>query len=939
VIPRRPATTWPGLVSLAVSLAAALPAALAVALSLLVSASATSHAQTGLPSPREHFAEFDSRAELTALLVGVSEESDLMTRLLIANAAMAVSESGLAGLRPDDMRLILQAVDFEKWRRSIVEIMVHESHVFEMFPDTTSSWIPLVHDCLVFFFDGFSRARLIDHIVVQMELPPDADAGERLLQLTDRSPTLQKLGQILARNQDVPEEFRRHLQILESDIQTTSHQELIAMITASTGEEQLAAYRAEFSDQVLAEASVGAVIRCRLQPPGEPQPDEAICKMVKPYAVAALDEELEILHRLTRFLEQHADHYGIGGTPVTTMFDDLRLSLAREIDIVAEQENFRLAADYYNDTIEVHVPELFGLSCPGATYMEFIPGTKIVDAHPGDAAARAQLARRLNDALTFDVIFSPQQVAVFHGDPHAGNVYVMHDDPVDPYRIVLLDWGLAGTLSRELREELVQMIVGVMTSDARRVHAHLDLLLREPLPDDRDQLREIYHDVDGVLRRTRGENVFARLGSIIGALAVRGHAIDHNLGLFIKSQITISGIVKELDPEFDGAQQLTSRLLAAVAGEWPARLRNTVWFPGWTARPYPTMLSNEDVRLLLFGALENGPHGTQLLLGGMPPGSGFVVGLGWRHALANNRGDFLVQGRLSHYNYRLVDAEVAFPGRDARRGWRAQLHGRYRDFKAVNYFGIGNHTGSSKSTFRMEERAVGGEVSLLPHRALAVTGRLGYLSTGLAGGTRPPSIETRYDTASIPGWEERPDYLVYGARIAVDWHDLRVRDVAAGIELGAERFDARRDQPFDFEHYFAAAKASLPLVAARHFVALRARLARRLAAGDDEVPFYLLETIGGAQTVRGHREYRWRDQRSAVLGAEYRWVFGDPLSITVFGDAGQVFADTDALALDAMHLSGGVGFRLRMLGRPAVRIDVAGGREGIKLHFGTGPDY
>ena len=45
--------------------------------------------------------------------------------------------------------------------------------------------------------------------------------------------------------------------------------------------------------------------------------------------------------------------------------------------------------------------------------MEFVQGEKISDAFAGDGRRRAKLARRLSDALTFDVIFSAHQEALF----------------------------------------------------------------------------------------------------------------------------------------------------------------------------------------------------------------------------------------------------------------------------------------------------------------------------------------------------------------------------------------------------------------------------------------------------------------------------------------------------------------------------------------------
>ena len=71
-------------------------------------------------------------------------------------------------------------------------------------------------------------------------------------------------------------------------------------------------------------------------------------------------------------------------------------------------------------------------------WMEYVEGEKITDAFPRDPEARRRLARKFSDALTYDVIFAPREEALFHGDPHAGNVFHVLGDQ-DAYRIALLD--------------------------------------------------------------------------------------------------------------------------------------------------------------------------------------------------------------------------------------------------------------------------------------------------------------------------------------------------------------------------------------------------------------------------------------------------------------------------------------------------------------------
>ncbi|PYV36929.1 MAG: hypothetical protein DMG06_29425, partial [Acidobacteria bacterium] len=87
---------------------------------------------------------------------------------------------------------------------------------------------------------------------------------------------------------------------------------------------------------------------------------------------------------------------------------------------------------------------------------------------------------------------------------------------------------------------------------------------------------------------------------LLKGLIKEGHATKFNLNLFIKAQITIAGILEELDPTLKQDEYLEQRVRGLIKREFPKRLLNTVWFPAWNSRNYRSMLSNQDVLVKLF---------------------------------------------------------------------------------------------------------------------------------------------------------------------------------------------------------------------------------------------------------------------------------------------------------------------------------------------------
>ena len=95
------------------------------------------------------------------------------------------------------------------------------------------------------------------------------------------------------------------------------------------------------------------------------------------------------------------------------------------------------------------------MSTNHVTFMQYISGEKITSAFEGQPAQRAIMARRLADVMTRDVIFASSKEPIFHGDPHAGNVFHVTGNLNDPYQIALLDSAPYGTFPREDRVTLM----------------------------------------------------------------------------------------------------------------------------------------------------------------------------------------------------------------------------------------------------------------------------------------------------------------------------------------------------------------------------------------------------------------------------------------------------------------------------------------------------
>jgi ubiquinone biosynthesis protein len=566
---------------------------------LAVAVASPALAQIELPTPRSHYEDYDPEQAAQQLLLQLAVKIPAESRERALELLQRAKRGGSIDLTVAEATRLLESAGWEEWRPELLRLLLHRSNVLDIAPEAAQEFMPLIHDSLLFFLAHMSESRLIERIVAQANLPADAERGDRVLAFITNTPSLQKLAQILARNPSIDPDLRAALQTVENGLATAQYDEIRAQLDDETSDALREEFRLEPSDRLLAEASVGAIIEVDFTRPGSSTRERAACKVLKPYAVAAMKEDLEIVDDLLEYLEQEADFYHLGSTPLVDIFQELRRALAREVRIEDERSNLVRAREYYQDDPNVLVPELYPFSTPNVTCMEFVDGVKITDAFLGDPEDRAVLARRLSDTMTYDVLFSPQETALFHGDPHAGNVFHVVHDAAEPYRIALLDWGLAAEFSRREREQMVQLLLGLKLKNSKRLANNVDVLVEwDPQsPEEREQMRLMIEDM---LAEQADVAMFKLLDELIVRLAREGHSVRFTTTMFIKSQLTIAGILTELDPSFEQDDYVMSRVSGQVTRELGTRLLRTIYFPAWNSHDYKSMMSNEDVKDVQF---------------------------------------------------------------------------------------------------------------------------------------------------------------------------------------------------------------------------------------------------------------------------------------------------------------------------------------------------
>ena len=574
-----------------------------------------------LPTPRTHYDTFKRGTTGLPLLMALLKEFEPDTQQILLQFAVVAglqdahpaSEAAAADLKElqkmieaagipkqlpftkEQAIAVLKKTSWAEHRPILIELILHQSGVLDVIPEKWGAvWGPIVHDGLIIFIDGLSDDRLLDKMVSLAMLPPNTSRGDYLKEFVSKMPVLQKVGQILARNPDLAPEYQKALQDLENGIRTMTGPELSKFIASDIGKQEIDRYQMQFSDKLFSEASVGAVIRATGIPPGTTGRRQMICKVVKPYVLVDMPQDLAILDVLAEHFTKYHDFYEFGSVPLADIFKDIQAALTNEINIVDEQKNFIRAREYYKGSKKVVVPEIYPISTKHVTVMEFIEGEKITSAFPGDAGKRSTMAQELSEVMTGDVLFSKKPEAIFHGDPHPGNVLHVTSDPAYPYKIALIDWGLMGDFPRADRMAMVQLFLGVLLKDAKRLHEHAGYLVKGGIPNDPAKWQKVDALIAEVLKPKPGEGAFDGLSNLATGLIGQNYATKDDLNTFIKSQVTIAGELTQLDPKLKQDDLIQKHVTSLVKKEVPKRIPCMIFCRD--SRNYTSMLSNRDVK-------------------------------------------------------------------------------------------------------------------------------------------------------------------------------------------------------------------------------------------------------------------------------------------------------------------------------------------------------
>ena len=388
------------------------------------------------------------------------------------------------------------------------------------------------------------------------------------LALTELGPTFIKFGQLLSTRPDlIGAELANELEQLQSNAPKDSFEKIKQIIEEEQGRPLEEIY-VEFDEEPIASASIGQVHGAKLKVgPGElvdvfghPHQNGAangsangaidgsriidvVVKVRHAGIERVVDTDLDILAGLASLAAKLEDFKNYRPEAIVR---EMSRTMRRELDFEREARNLKQFRALFENEPDVTVPEpISELSSTRMITMQRISGTKLREMRntPPEGVDPAEIARS-GANLYLKMIFNH---GFYHADPHPGNLVVTDDG-----KIGLLDFGMVGRISEQLREDIEAMLVAIVNQDVLMLTALIKRVGNCPMDLDESALSNDIADFVGQYstQMVAHFDMSGALNDFVSVVRRYEISLPSEAMLLIKVLVTLEGTGRLLNPQF-----------------------------------------------------------------------------------------------------------------------------------------------------------------------------------------------------------------------------------------------------------------------------------------------------------------------------------------------------------------------------------------------------
>lgn len=368
----------------------------------------------------------------------------------------------------------------------------------------------------------------------------EAMARRLRLVLEELGPTFVKLGQMLSQRPDLlPPAFLKELGKLREHVKPFPFEELRRIVEHEL-RGKLEEVFPSFEAQPLASGSIAQVHGAVTH-----ENRRVVVKVKRPGIDRIIATDIDLMMQLAHIVERHVPELAVI-RPVMIV-EEFAKGIREELDLINEASLTQRFAGQFEDEDAVLVPGVDWDHTTGSVLaLERIEGVSLARLDEIDRMGvdRKELARHLGRVFVKQFFVS----GVFHADPHPGNLFLC-----DGGVLGMLDFGLVGRLSEEVKDELAMLLVAIVQGDIELI---VDVFVDMGVFGEVEHPADLRADLRALLERTYGMPLklidMRKFFLDVMEVARRHHAVlPREVVLLGRAFTSVEALARELDPDFD----------------------------------------------------------------------------------------------------------------------------------------------------------------------------------------------------------------------------------------------------------------------------------------------------------------------------------------------------------------------------------------------------
>ncbi len=384
--------------------------------------------------------------------------------------------------------------------------------------------------------EDVARAKEIIAVLLEKKIFTGASPEKVTETLTDLGPTFIKLGQILSTRPDiVSKEYCDAFKSLCADVRPMDFETVREIITESTGktiEEQFD----ELDEKPLGSASMAQVHRAKLKT-GE----DVVVKVQRRGIHDIMERDVHLMHTVVKLLPPNLKNKGINFHDV---IDEFWKAVQEEMDFLNEADD--LSTFYKNcETIEYATcPKPYrDYSTEKVLVMEAINGIPL--DQKDELVKRGYDLNEIGTKIADHFIRQVMTDGFFHADPHQGNIMIREG------KIVWIDLGMVGKLSKSDKMEITKAIIAVSRND---IAGLVDFVYAVGIYKEHPERTVLYTRINNFMAKYVSTNLSSidlamLFTELTDVLRENNIEMPGNFTLLIKGLATVEGVVAEIAPD------------------------------------------------------------------------------------------------------------------------------------------------------------------------------------------------------------------------------------------------------------------------------------------------------------------------------------------------------------------------------------------------------